>query len=78
MQPTLNPKQTSGGEDWLCQREKQLLSCLDIYPVTIDEIVRSSGLPPGEIHSLLLSLELKGMVKQTPGQQYGLMVSADK
>lgn len=78
MQPTLNPKQTSGGEDWLCQGEKQLLSCLDIYPVTIDEIVRSSGLPPGEIHSLLLSLEFKGMVKQTPGQQYGLMVSADK
>ncbi len=65
-----------GPEDSICQSvgtsevEQQLLSCLDVYPVNIDELVRLSELPPAEVHDLLLRLELKGLVRQLPGQQY--------
>jgi len=47
-----------------------LLSCLDVYPVTIDELVRESGYDAAAIFQLLLRLELKGVVRQLPGQQY--------
>ncbi len=67
-----DPQQAEDAGVQLNQGEKQLLSCLEVYPATIDEIVNSSGLAPGELHSLLLGLELKGLVRQTPGQQYGL------
>jgi DNA processing protein len=54
----------------LQEREKQLLSCLDVYPVTIDELVRQSGYDAAAVFQLLLGLELKGAVRQLPGQQY--------
>lgn len=50
--------------------EQLLLSCLDVYPATIDELVRESGLRQADVFDLLLRLELKGMVRQLPGQQY--------
>jgi DNA processing protein len=54
----------------LSEEEKHLLSCLDVYPVTIDELVRQSGYAAAAIFQMLLRLELKGMVRQLPGQQY--------
>ncbi len=65
-----------GPEDGSCQAagisevEQQLLSCLDVYPVNIDELVRLAECAPAEVHDLLLRLELKGLVRQLPGQQY--------
>lgn len=56
----------------LQDEEKHLLSCLDVYPVTIDELVLASGYAATVIFQLLLCLELKGMVRQLPGQQYEL------
>ena len=50
--------------------EQVLLSCLDVYPATIDELVRESGLSQADVFDLLLRLELKGMIRQLPGQQY--------
>ncbi len=56
----------------LQKEEKHLLSCLEVYPVTIDELVLESGYTGAAIFQILLSLELKGMVRQLPGQQYEL------
>ncbi|PID71970.1 MAG: DNA-protecting protein DprA [Desulfobulbus propionicus] len=50
--------------------EETLLSFIDIYPVDIDTLLRLSGLNSNIIHSLLLQLELKGLIRQLPGQQY--------
>lgn len=52
--------------------EEYLLSCLDVYPVTIDVLVRHSGYDSATIFQLLLRLELRGLIRQLPGQQYEL------
>jgi len=51
-------------------QERQLLGCLDVYPLDIDTIVRMTDCAIVDIHALLLQLELKGLVRQLPGQQY--------
>ncbi|HHO47465.1 MAG TPA: DNA-protecting protein DprA [Desulfobacteraceae bacterium] len=56
------------------REEERLLSCLDVYPSTIDELVRASGFSQADVFDLLLSLELKGMIRQLPGQQYERLV----
>jgi len=50
--------------------EQRFLDRLDTYPRDIDTLVRQTGLDLAEIHTLLLQLELKGLVRQLPGQQY--------
>ncbi len=64
---------TSNGTVLLTPHEQQLLDSLDVYPRDIDSIVRMTGLAIVEIHALLLQLELKGLVRQLPGQQYERM-----
>lgn len=54
------------------KEEQHLLSCLDTYPVNIDELVRLSGYDAPVLADLLVRLELKGAVRQLPGQQYEL------
>jgi DNA processing protein len=56
----------------LNQEETALLACLDVYPRTIDEIVRESGFTPQKTNELLLLLELRGMVQPLPGKCYQL------
>lgn len=51
-------------------QEKQLLRCIEVYPTDIDALAVQSGLEPGTLHDLLLRLELKGCIRQLPGQQY--------
>ena len=63
-------EKSSGSSALISDAERRLLTCLDVYPVNIDELVYSSGLGSGEVYDLLLRLELKGMVRQLPGQQY--------
>jgi len=56
--------------DELAGPEEQLLACIDVYPVDIDELTAKTELPPSSLHDLLLRLELKGRIRQLPGQQY--------
>jgi DNA processing protein len=56
--------------DDLSGQEKQLYSCIGVYPTDIDALSVQSGLSPGTLHDLLLRLELKGCIRQLPGQQY--------
>lgn len=50
--------------------EAALFSYLDVYPQSIDQIVRESNLSPQKTNELLLRLELKGMVQLLPGNCY--------
>ena len=50
--------------------EKRILDELSPYPIHIDNIVRQVPLSPGRVSSLLLQLELKGLVNQSPGKLF--------
>jgi predicted Rossmann fold nucleotide-binding protein DprA/Smf involved in DNA uptake len=39
-------------------------------PVQIDDLIGRTGLPPGQMASLLLSLMLKGLVEELPGKSF--------
>ena len=54
----------------LAPAEERVLACLDVYPLDIENIVQATGLGLIEIHPALLGLEMKGFVRQLPGQQY--------
>lgn len=48
--------------------ESQVFEVLGPYPVQIDELVRKLTMEPGKLSSILLQLELKQVVQQTPGK----------
>ena len=50
--------------------EQTVLSAMDADSVHIDEITRVTQLPIGQVSSLLVMLELKGVVQQLPGKQF--------
>jgi len=52
----------------LTEEEKILFSLLGETPLHIDGIIRESRLDPGKVSSLLLNLELKGLISQWPGK----------
>ncbi|MCK9294213.1 MAG: DNA-processing protein DprA [Desulfobulbaceae bacterium] len=54
----------------LTEEEKGLFAYLDVYPQSIDEITRQSGMTVQKVSELLLMLELKGLVESLPGNQY--------
>ena len=54
----------------LTEPEHHLLSIMEVYPLDIDALAQASGLTVSELHGLLLQLELKGLIRQVPGQQY--------
>ena len=60
----------SGDASAITAQEQKLLDSLDTYPLDIDALIRQTGLALVELHSLLLQLELKGLIRQLPGQQY--------
>jgi DNA processing protein len=52
----------------LPEEEKILYERLGENPLHIDVIIRESRLEPGRVSSLLLNLELKGLITQWPGK----------
>jgi len=54
----------------LTELEHRLLMVMEVYPLDIDALARASGLAGSELQALLLTLELKGLIRQVPGQQY--------
>ncbi len=52
----------------LPEGEKSLYGLLSETPLHIDVIIRESRLDPGSVSSLLLNLELKGLISQWPGK----------
>jgi len=56
--------------------ELQVYEALGPYPVHIDDLARATSLGPGRLSSVLLKLELYGLIQQTPGK-YFTVASAD-
>ncbi len=59
-----------GVQSNLTPDEQAVLSAIDASSVHIDEIIRVTQLPIGKVSSLLVMLELKGIVQQLPGKQF--------
>jgi DNA processing protein len=55
-------------EPELSEDENVLYAMLSESPIHIDTIIRESRFEPGKVSSLLLNLELKGLISQWPGK----------
>ncbi len=54
----------------LSVEETRLWQALGPYPTHIDDLARALRLAAGQLAGLLLQLELKGLVRQTPGKRF--------
>jgi DNA processing protein len=57
----------------LSPEEAMVCGSLDTYPIHIDDLGRRTALAPGKLSSILLALELKGLVEQLPGKLFVLV-----
>ena len=62
----------SGHNVDLTPDEQRLLDVLGPYPLHIDDVTRRVTLEPGRVASMLLQLELKGLVQQSAGKHFAL------
>jgi DNA processing protein len=56
----------------LSSEELLVFKALEPYPVHIDDLIRKLSKEPGKLSSILLQLELKGIVQQSPGKLFSL------
>jgi len=54
----------------LSDHEKAIYDCLDKEPLHTDQIIAETDLPAGTINAGLVSLRLKGLIKQLPGNLF--------
>jgi DNA processing protein len=54
----------------MTESEKSMFVCLDNEPKHIDAIIRETEKSSSEAMSILLSLELKGIVRQIDGKRF--------
>lgn len=47
-----------------------LYSCVDLYPVGLNELIERTGLSLQEISSALVELELEGKIEEVAGNCY--------
>jgi len=64
---------TAERQSALAPEELAVYKILSPYPEHIDTIVRKAQIEPGKLLSLLLQLELKGMVQQLPGKFFSIL-----
>ncbi len=50
--------------------EQTILNCMSAQPCHVDEIVRTAGLLPSQVGSLLTVMELKGLIRQVGVMTY--------
>jgi len=65
-------EKNSGQFEVMSEDEHHLFTFLDTYPLNIDELVHLTGYDTAVLADLLVRLELRGVVRQLPGQQYEL------
>jgi len=54
----------------LCPEEQHVFERIPLEPVLLDELIAQGSYSSSEVMSILLSLEMKGLIKQVPGLQY--------
>ncbi|HSR36599.1 MAG TPA: DNA-processing protein DprA, partial [Desulfurivibrionaceae bacterium] len=67
---TIAPAGAVADDAPLSAEEQCIIACLEAYPKDIDTIITATRLSAQKVASLLLGLELKGVVAAHPGQQY--------
>ena len=50
--------------------EQKVYAALDNEEVSIDDVIRKSGLPSSAVSVALLSLEMKRLIRQLPGKMF--------
>ncbi len=60
-------------EQTLTHTREEVAACLSHTPVSIDEIIRSAGLPPAAVQIVILEMELAGRVQRLPGHRVALI-----
>ncbi len=50
--------------------EQHLFDRIPLEPISLDELITQGSYSSSEVMSILLSLEIKGLIKQVPGLQY--------
>ncbi len=64
------PELIRSAPDDLTEEQKTIYQAIADDEALIDQIVARSGLPAGKVMSTLLTLEMKNLVKQLPGQRF--------
>ena len=54
----------------LTEAEKKIFDCLDTEPVHIEQIITQTDIAAGKANAALISLRLKGIAKQLPGNYF--------
>jgi DNA processing protein len=52
------------------EAETALYNIIGDYPIHIDQITRDGNMEPGETSSMLMKMELKGLIRQLPGKMF--------
>jgi DNA processing protein len=63
-------REPSGARVEMDKIQRKLYDLLCDYPMHIDQIVRKGGMDAGEVSSILMEMELKGLIKQLPGKMF--------
>jgi DNA processing protein len=69
---TLSQNQIDAVLPPLSSDESSVIDAMDPYPVHIDDLARVLSMAPGKLAGILLQLELKGVIKQSPGKRFSL------
>ena len=56
----------------LSPEESKVFEALGPYPVHIDDLARNLSMESGKLSSVLLQLELKNIVRQSPGKFFSI------
>ncbi len=72
LKPTESPVDITRILERLKEDDKIIFSALKSEPIHIDDVITQSGIPPQKVLSILLSLELEGLVTQLPGKMFQL------
>lgn len=56
--------------DNLKGRERQVYEALGSEPLHSDQVIAETGLPPGAVNAILISLRLRGLIRQRPGNLF--------
>ncbi len=68
--PSPENRPSAGPPPALAGDEKTIFDALGAYPTHIDELVRQTGIDVGRLSSLLMQMELTGLVSQAPGKMF--------
>jgi len=75
---TLRKSAAPAAKPTLSSDERKVLAVLEPYPLHIDDLVRRLAIDAGKLAGLLLQLELKGLIKQSPGKLFTLAADVDR